>query len=424
MSTTIQLFDLYPGTSESERTERFSSLSRKFHTLFPACGEGRFFSSPGRTEIAGNHTDHNHGKVLAGSVNLDILALAAPRSDGKILLQSDDMPLCEIELDRDLNPGPDKNGTSLGLIAGVCRARVNRGAPVGGFCAVATSNVPQGSGVSSSAAFENLIGLIENVFYGKGEDSPVRIAKDSQYAENVFFGKPCGLMDQIACAQGGVVAIDFEQADSPVLAPVERAFSDWDYDLCITGTGGTHADLTDEYASIPADMKKIASFFEKDFLRQVDPALFYARLSEVRSACGDRALMRAMHFFRENERVERMCRALSRSDYDEFLKIVLESGSSSFCRLQNIVPSGAGEEQPVALALALSEEVLGRAPRPAAWRVHGGGFAGTILAFVPREYTPVYRREMDALFGTGSCRALQIRPYGAVQIGGESDVLA
>ncbi len=367
------------------------------------------FSAPGRTELGGNHTDHQLGRVLAGAVSVDTLAAVAPNGEDVIRVLSQGYPLCSIRLDQ-LEPREAEFGSTAALIRGVAGRIAALGLPVTGFDACVSSRVLPGSGLSSSAAFEVLIGTILNRLGGCGLDA-VQIAQIGQYAENVYFGKPCGLMDQMASSVGGIVTIDFADRDQPLVEPLDFDFASCGHALCIVNSGADHADLTDEYAAIPREMGEVCRVFGKSCLRQVDEAAFYARLPEVRAAAGDRAALRAMHFFEDNRRVAGQVEALKRGDFARFLELVNESGRSSWLYLQNVVPTGSTRHQELALSLALAAKLLdGRG----ACRVHGGGFAGTIQAFVPLDLLEGFKAGMEAVLGAGSCQVLSIRPEGGV----------
>ena len=369
------------------------------------------FSAPGRTEIGGNHTDHQLGRVLAGAVDVDTLAAVAPNGEPVIRVLSEGYPLCEIDLD-DLGIRPAEAGTTAALIRGVAGRIRELGHPVPGFDAYVTSRVLPGSGLSSSAAFEVLIGTVIDHLASCGLDA-VQIAQIGQYAENVYFGKPCGLMDQTASSVGGIITIDFADEANPVVEHLDFDFASCGHALCIIDSGADHADLTDEYAAIPREMKAVAALFGKEHLRQVDEELFYAQLPRVRQAAGDRAVLRAMHFFEDNRRVKEQVEALRRNDFPRFLELVNESGRSSWLYLQNVVPTGSTLHQELAVTLALAARLLkGRG----ASRVHGGGFAGTIQAFVPDDLLEPFRTRLEAVFGQGSCHVMQIRPVGFTRL--------
>ena len=367
------------------------------------------FSAPGRTELGGNHTDHQLGRVLAGAVSVDTVAAVAPNGEGVIRVQSEGYPLCTVAL-AELTPNEAEYGSTLSLIRGVAGRITALGHKVSGFDAFVSSRVLPGSGLSSSAAFEVLIGTIINHLDGCGLDA-VQIAQIGQYAENVYFGKPCGLMDQMASSVGSIVTIDFADREHPVVEPLDFDFASCGHALCIVNSGADHADLTDEYAAIPREMGQVCQIFGKAHLREVDEAEFYACLPEVRAAAGDRATLRAMHFFDDNRRVGQQAEALKANDFARFLSLVNESGRSSWLYLQNVVPTGSTRHQELALSLALAARLLqGRG----AVRVHGGGFAGTIQAFVPLELLDGFKAGMEAVLGEGSCQVLSIRPQGGV----------
>ncbi len=372
----------------------------------------RYFSAPGRTEIGGNHTDHQRGRVLAAAVNLDTQAAVAENGTGKIRIQSEGYPLCEVDLEV-LTPQSGEINTTPALVRGVAARFAQLGCPVSGFDAYVESTVLPGSGLSSSAAFEVLVGTIINHLFFDARVSQPEIAMIGQYAENVFFGKPCGLMDQMASAVGGLVTIDFLEADAPKIQSVEFDFAACGHALCIIDTRASHADLTDEYAAIPGELKSICAYFGKEVLTQISEADFLAAIAQLRQRCGDRAVMRAMHFYRENARVPRQVEALHRGDFPAFLKLVTESGHSSYMYLQNVIPSGYQQHQDVAVALGLCQQLLdGRG----AYRVHGGGFAGTVQAFVPLDALAQFRAGIDRVLGDGACHVLSIRPQGGVEL--------
>ena len=365
-------------------------------------------SAPGRTEICGNHTDHQHGRVLAGAVDLDFLACAAPNGLNRIRFQSEGWPMVEISLD-ELLPRTDERESTAALVRGMAGLVKERGYEVAGFDAYAVSEVLPGSGLSSSAACEVLLGVIENCLFCSGELDAVTIAQLGQRAENVYFGKPSGLMDQTASSVGGAVAIDFADPAEPVVRSVAVDLESLGYALCIIDSGASHAALTGEYASIPEEMGAVAAYFGRKVLREVDEAELLRALPELRRAAGDRAVLRAMHFFADDRRSAEEADALERGDIDAFLALVRESGRSSWELLQNITPTGAAKEQAMAVALAVAERALaGRG----ACRVRGGGFAGTIQAFVPLDALESFSAEVEAALGQGSCRALSIRPVG------------
>ena len=372
----------------------------------------RYFSAPGRTEIGGNHTDHQRGRVLAAAVNLDTAAAVRVNGTDKIRILSAGYPMYEVDV-KDLAPREEERNTTPALIRGVTACFVQLGCDVRGFDAYCESTVLPGSGLSSSAAYEVLIGTVINHLFFDAKAAPVEVARIGQYAENVFFGKPCGLMDQTASAVGNLVTIDFFDQENPVIRPVEFDFSDCGHAICIIDTRASHADLTDEYAAIPGEMKAVAAHFGKEVLTRIDEADFFAAIPVLRERCGDRAVLRTLHFYQENARVVKQVAALERGDFDVFLQLIRESGRSSYMYLQNVIPAGSGVHQAVALTLAVCERYLqGRG----ACRVHGGGFAGTAQAFVPFEIVDEFRAGVDGVLGDGACRMLSIRPQGGVEL--------
>ena len=369
------------------------------------------YSVAGRSEVGGNHTDHQHGCVLAASINLDAIAMVMPQDD-VIEVVSDNFNIEKINI-HELSKKDNELGTSEALIRGVVYKLKELGYKVGGFKAVITSDVLMGAGLSSSAAFEGLIGTIISGLYNNMEIDMVTIAKVGQFAENVFFGKPCGLMDQCACAVGGLISIDFNDPAAPVVKHVDVDFSKYNHSLCIVDTKGSHADLTDEYAAVPTEMEKIAHYFNKEVLRDVDEEEFYTCIRSLREFAGDRAVLRAIHFFNENNRVGKLVNALDQDDFDGFKHYIQESGNSSYKFLQNVYASSDPQNQAVSLALALSENILGN---HGVCRVHGGGFAGTIQAFVENDYVEIYKKEIEKSFGQGSCLVLKVRAKGGCKV--------
>lgn len=378
---------------------------------------GHFFSVPGRTEIGGNHTDHNHGRVLAASVSLDAIAVAARNDDDRVILHSEgyDAPF-SVDLAR-LEVVEIERETTAALIRGIAARFKQLGYQTGGFNACMTSEVLPGSGLSSSAAVEVLIGTIFNVLFNRGAIPAETIAGIGQYAENHYFGKPCGLMDQMACAVGGIVHIDFQDPRKPLVEKVAFDFAAQQYRLLVVNTGGSHADLTADYAAIPAEMKAVARALGKTVCREITPEDLLGNMAMLRRQTGDRALLRALHFLGDNDRVTAQVTALQAGDFPGFLQLVRESGNSSFKWLQNIYSGNDGHEQGVALALALSEQYIA-AIGEGACRVHGGGFAGTIQVYLPERAVPEYVKQIEAVFGPGHAMVLNIRPLGAVHISG------
>ena len=395
-------------------SHRKEALDAGFASIFGGAPE-RYFSAPGRTEIGGNHTDHQRGRVLAAAVNLDTQAAVRLNGTDVIRIQSQGYPMCEVDLKVLVPQESEINGTAS-LIRGVAARFVELGCEVKGFDAYCESTVLPGSGLSSSAAYEVLIGTILNHLFFDGRISAPEIAMIGQYAENVFFGKPCGLMDQTASSVGGLVTIDFFEKENPNIRSVNFDFSACGHALCIIDSRASHADLTDEYAAIPGELKAICAHFGKDVLTQIDQADFYAAIPALREKCGDRAVMRAIHFYHENDRVPQQVAALEEGNFDKFLALVKESGFSSYMYLQNVIPAGRIEHQEMAIALGLCQQYLnGRG----AYRVHGGGFAGTVQAFVPFDLLDSFRAGIDAVLGEGACHVLSIRPQGGVEMTAE-----
>ena len=401
------------GAVEAQKA-RYAAAVDAFSSIYGSDREVALYSVAGRSELSGNHTDHNHGCVIAASIDLDIIAVASPNADSVIRVKSEGFAEDVVNFEEFSAPRTERFGRSDALIAGMVAGFQKDGYKVGGFDAYTTSNVLKGSGISSSAAFEDMIGNILSHIYNDGKVDNVEIAKLAQYAENQFFGKPCGLMDQVACAVGGIVAIDFADPSKPIIEKVNFDITAAGYNLCIVNTGGNHADLTDDYASIPAEMKSVAAHFGKSYLREVDEEALIAAIPALRETVGDRAILRALHFMEENKRVAAQKSALFAGDLDGFFDGVISSGRSSFCYLQNVYTSKNLREQGLSLALCLADQAL--KGKKAAWRVHGGGFAGTIQAFVPTDAVEDFRKTMDAAFGEGRCMVLRIRPVGAVKI--------
>lgn len=406
---------LYGESAVAAQRERYTDAVREFSSLFGADREVRLFSVPGRSEISGNHTDHNRGCVIAAAVDLDIIAVASANGDGKVTVKSKGFPADTV----DCHPGePDEKlfYTSGSLLSGVCAGFEKRGYRVGGYDAYTTSNVLKGSGISSSAAFEVMIGTVMNHLYNDAVITAPVIAEIAQYAENVYFGKPSGLMDQTACAVGGFSFIDFADPKAAKIEKLGFDLSRAGYSLCITNTGGNHTDLNDDYASVPAEMKAVAKEFGREVLRGLTVKELLARAGELREKVGDRAILRAFHFIRENERVMGQAEALKKGDIGSFLRGVRASGESSFMYLQNVYTTKNVREQGLSLALAVTDYALSGTERTSAWRVHGGGFAGTVQAFVPDENVDGYKSGMEAVFGVGSCAVLKVRPEGCTAV--------
>lgn len=374
--------------------------------------EVEIYSAPGRSEVGGNHTDHQYGKVLATSINLDVIAVVAKTEDNKITLASEGHGTAIVDLSS-LLPKKEEEGKSEALIRGVAAGLMDEGYQVGGFEGYASSDVLSGSGMSSSAAYEVLIGNILSGLYNNMQLDPVRIAQVSQYAENRYFGKPCGLMDQMASSIGGLININFSNPQIPAVKQVEVDFEAYGYSLCIVDTKGSHADLTGDYAAVPAEMKKIAEYFHKPVLGKVGEGEFYKNIPKLREYAGDRAVLRAIHFFEENKRVDEQVEALEWGDFEGFKRLIKASGDSSFKYLQNVYSSHKIDEQNVSIALAVSDTALGEM---GVSRVHGGGFAGTIQAFVSNRIVKDYKKTIEDVFGEGSCHILKVRKYGGIRV--------
>ena len=408
----IKFQELY-GKDAPRQEARYEAIRKGFAAQYGyEAGEGTFFSAPGRTEIGGNHTDHNHGRVLAGAVDLDIVGLAQKTGNDTIRLKSAEYDKIDVVDLTDLSLHPEDTG-SQSLIRGICAKCRELGYQVGGFDCYTITQVLKGSGLSSSAAFEVLVVTVISHLFNGGSIDPITAAKISQYAENVYFGKPSGLLDQMASSVGGVTAMDFADPSAPVVEKVTFDLASYGHALCVVDTGGNHADLTGEYAAIPQEMKAVAQFFGKEFLRQVDEAAFYEKLPQVRKAAGDRAVLRAMHFFDDDRLAHEEAQALKAGDFPGFLRKVRASGQSSLQRLQNVFAPQAPQEQGITLALSLSQRLLGE---QGACRVHGGGFAGTIQAYVPFGLLDSYRQGMEHVFGKGSCYVLSFRQAGGTKV--------
>jgi len=411
--SSIDFKDIYLTDEASAlQPERYAGAVESFNKAFEGTEPCAIFSAPGRTEIGGNHTDHQHGEVLAASINKDAIAVVSPRNDDKVNVYAEGFGMTNIDL-TDLGIREDEKGTTPALIRGVLAGLKDNGFILGGFDAYITSDVLIGAGLSSSAAFETLIGTIVSGLYNDMNIDPVTIAKIGQFAENKYFGKPCGLMDQMACSVGNLVHIDFEDTDNPVVDKVDFDFSKTDYVLCITDTKGSHADLTNEYAAVPLEMKKIASLLGYEVLRPVSFEDIIDNIDMLREKAGDRAVLRAIHFVNETLRAQDEAEALKSGDLKEFLSLVKQSGDSSFKYLQNVYTNSDITAQNVSLALAISDTVL--TPDEVS-RVHGGGFAGTIQAFVKKGNAKRYKKYMDKVFGDGSCEILAVRKYGGIRV--------
>ncbi len=392
---------------------RINSVIEGYTKVFGDTDEMAIFSAPGRTEIGGNHTDHQHGCVIAGSVNLDVIAAVSFNNDNIIRIQSKGYPMDEVKLD-DLEVYPQEYDKAISLIRGVMKKFSDMGYELKGFNAYTESNVMKGSGLSSSAAFEVLVGTIINHLCANAEVSPVEIAKIGQYAENVYYNKPSGLLDQMASSVGSVVAVDFKDNTAPVVKKVEFDLDKFNHTLCIIDSGADHAELTGEYAAVTSEMKLISNYFGKEFLRDVDKNEFFSELKNIRKAINnDRAVLRAIHYFNDSDRAVAETKAIEAGDFDRFCKLIKESGHSSFMYLQNVFASSMPTAQAVSLTLALCDEFLGDR---GAYRVHGGGFAGTVQAFVPNDMVDEFKSKIEAVLGEGMCYILSIRPVGGYRL--------
>lgn len=391
---------------------RYIRLIQTFQEVFGGDRELLVLSAPGRTEVCGNHTDHNNGKVLAAAINLDAIAVVAKNTENVVRVKSEGHKMNVVNLN-DLTPSEKHYGHSTSMVRGVLARLKDLGYQIGGYDACTTSDVMSGSGLSSSAAFEVLLGTITSYLHNDGQIDPVTIAKTAQYSENVFFGKPCGLLDQMASSVGSFVTIDFKSTEAPVIQKVNYDFAESGHSLCIVDTGGSHSDLTEDYAAVRNEMESVAGAMGKRVLREIPYEEFFAALPQLQGKVNDRALIRAIHFYTENQRVERAVRCLEQKDFDGFLDAILDSGRSSYMYNQNVFTPKNPTQQRLSLALAISQEVLGS---QGAYRVHGGGFAGTIQAFVPDAMLEQYKTVMENVFGKGTCHVLMIRPLGGCQV--------
>lgn len=426
MSKTIALIDpaelkrrvseLYGPENAKTQTERWAKLVEQLGATAAAKsakdGDLLLVSAPGRTEIGGNHTDHNQGRVVAASIDLDSIAAALKTDNNIVEIKSEGFKAFKVDLSN-LDIVENEKASSAALVRGIAAKLAKDGRKIGGFTATISSQVPAGSGLSSSASFEILIGSIFNHAYNKGKIGTVELAIAGQFSENNYFGKPCGLMDQIACASGGVVGIDFADAEKPVLSRVEADPLEFGYALVMVDTGGSHADLTEEYAAVPGEMKAVAAFFKKKVLREITEAELNAKIPELRKKFGDRAVLRSMHFLGDTKRAAAQLTALKSRDFEGFLKMVRESGYSSATKLQNLHPASLPKEQGMDLALAITSDFLGDA---GAFRVHGGGFGGSIQVYVPKAKLAKYKTLMQSVFGEDSVRVLRIRAKGATSL--------
>lgn len=404
-------FSMLYGTAEPARA-RYLSACDAFCELYGERSDIRLFSAPGRTEIGGNHTDHQHGCVLAGSVDLDVIAIVSPNTDGIIRIKSEGYPMDEVKIN-ELSIKTDENGKAAALIRGVCAAFKNNGFEIGGFDAYTTSNVLKGSGLSSSAAFEVLVSNIINGMFNNGCVDPVAIAKYSQFAEREYFGKPCGLLDQMASSVGGFTYADFNDPQNPLIEKIDLDIRRFGYTLCVVDTGGNHADLTQDYADITMECRAISEALGVEYLRDADENKLRSELAALRKRCGDRAILRAIHFFNENRRVGMQRDALKAGCFEKFLEYVNASGESSYKFLQNLYSTSNCSEQGLSLAIALTQSYLNG---KGVCRVHGGGFAGTIQCYIPDEALAGYREMIESVFGEGSCVELHIRPVGGYEL--------
>ena len=408
-----KLRTVYVLDSEVEKQKpRYISLLEEFIKLFGDDRDVIITSAPGRTEVCGNHTDHNNGKVMAASINLDAIAVCAKSSDNRIRVKSQGHAMNEVNITK-LLPDEAEFGRSTAMVRGVVAKIKDLGFEIGGFDAVTTSDVMGGSGLSSSAAFEVLLGTTVSYLFNDGKISAVDIAKVAQYSENVFFGKPCGLLDQMASSVGTFVSIDFGSTEKPVIKKVDYDFSTSGHSLCIVDTGGNHSDLTDDYAAVRAEMESVAAAMGKNVLREISFEDFKKALPEIKDKVNDRAIIRAFHFYNENIRVETAVSALESGDFDAFKQIIIDSGHSSYMYNQNVFTPVNPTEQKLSVALCMSEDIL---KGKGAWRVHGGGFAGTIQAFVPNDILDEYKTAMESVFGEGNCHVLIIRPVGGTRV--------
>ncbi|MGN0527738.1 MAG: galactokinase [Eubacterium sp.] len=395
-----------------QQRERYAQTVEDFGGLFGWDREVSVMSAPGRTEICGNHTDHNNGKVLAASINLDAIAVVSPNSDNTIRVKSKGHKMNVVDLS-DLEPNEANYGHSTAMVQGVAAGIKNLGFEVSGFDACTTSDVMGGSGLSSSAAFEVLLGTVMSYLFNDGKIDAVDIAKVAQYSENVFFGKPCGLLDQMASSVGTFVTIDFKSTENPIIKKIAFDFSKSGHSLCIVDTGGNHSDLTDDYAAVRGEMESVAQAMGKNVLREITYEEFMKALPQIKDKVNDRAILRAIHFYNENKRVDNAVNALEGNDFEAFKQIILDSGRSSYMYNQNVYTPKAPTEQKLSLALAISDEIL---RGKGAFRVHGGGFAGTIQAFVPNDLLDEYKTVIESVFGEGSCHVLIIRPVGGTKV--------
>lgn len=408
-----RLKDIYGNDEEilTYQLERYNNAIQQYNDLF-GTDDVEIYSAPGRTEVCGNHTDHQNGMVLAASINLDAIAIVGKSNHHTIEIKSEGYPLLQFDFNH-LDMIETEKETTTALVKGVLSKMKNEGYQIGPFKAYITSDVFSGSGLSSSAAFESLIGTIISGLFNNMSISPVEIAMIGQYAENIYFGKPCGLMDQMACSVGDFVHIDFKNPERPAVNKIEFDIAEKGYSLCIVDTKGSHANLTDDYAAIPTEMKEIADFFNKEHLSEITKQDFIENLPNIYGKASDRSILRAFHFFNENERVAKAAQMLSEDNFEAFLSIIKESGTSSYQFLQNVYSNKYEQTQPVPITLAMSEYFLGN---HGVCRVHGGGFAGTIQAFVTTDFVPEYKKQIEKILGEGTCHILKIRKYGGIKV--------
>ena len=399
------------GETEKARA-RYLAACEEFEKIYINTNNIRIFSAPGRTEVGGNHTDHQHGSVIAGSVDMDVIAVVGTNDDNIIRVKSKGYDMDVVNVG-EFDIRQKEKGRAISLTRGVCLKFADLGFKIGGFNAYTTSNVLRGSGLSSSAAFEVLLGNIVNGLFAEGKVEPIEIAKIGQYAEREYFGKPCGLLDQMASSLGGLTYADFNNPNEPITEKINLDIRDFGYTLCVVDTGGNHANLTQDYADITIECKQISNALGVEFLRDADVNKFYASLASLRKEFGERAVLRAFHFFNEQERVLKQRETLLKGDFKTFLKLVNQSGQSSFDYLQNLYSTTAVKEQGLSLAIALTKQFLGD---EGACRVHGGGFAGTIQCYIPTKRLDNYKQMIEAVYGEGSCSVLSIRPVGGYEI--------
>ena len=404
--------EIYSANTLEAQKMRYRNAECGFAEHFGTLGEHRFFSAPGRVEICGNHTTHSCGKAFAASVDLDTIAVAEPTDDGFITIKSEGFPEEKISID-DLDMKEEEKLTSAALIRGALKGFKRNGYNIGGFKAYTTSKIIQNCGLGSSAAFEILIGTIITHLFNNGQIRPATLAQIARFAENEYFGKPSGLIDQVSCAVGGFVAIDFKDEDMPIIEEIRCDFSQYKHALCIVNTGSKYGDFSKEYAAIQAEMKQIADYFDCNSLRQLAIEDITLNLKDLRDKFGDRAVLRSIHFFRENERVEKIVHALKNENFDGFLSSVRESGDSSFKYLQNIYTPSDVRHQPLSIALNIAEDAL---HRKGACRVHGSGYFGSMQAFVPFEDLQQFKMKMEKIFGINSCHVLTVRNVGSCEV--------